>query len=64
VFPEEAGVFRPLTTGLSALACTLVEALRRMALKGTEWAEAQVDTDPAQAVQNRRLKPCCDCYFG
>ena len=29
---------------LSALAYTLVEALRRMALKGTEWAEAQVDT--------------------
>jgi len=29
---------------LSALAYTLVEALRRMALQGTEWAEAQVDT--------------------
>ena len=29
---------------LSALAYSLVEALRRMALKGTEWAEAQVDT--------------------
>ena len=29
---------------LSALAYTLVEALRRLALKGTEWAEAQVDT--------------------
>lgn len=28
----------------SALAYTLVEALRRMGLKGTEWAEAQVDT--------------------
>ena len=28
----------------SALACTLVEALRRLALKGTEWAQAQVDT--------------------
>ncbi len=28
----------------SALAYTLVEALRRLALKGTEWAEAQVDT--------------------
>ena len=28
---------------LSALAYTLVEALRRLALKGTEWAEAQVD---------------------
>ena len=27
----------------SALAYTLVEALRRLALKGTEWAEAQVD---------------------
>ena len=26
------------------LAYSLVEALRRMALKGTEWAEAQVDT--------------------
>ena len=29
---------------LSALAYTLVEALRRLALKGTEWAEAQIDT--------------------
>ena len=28
----------------SALAYTLVEALRRLPLKGTEWAEAQVDT--------------------
>jgi Transposase DDE domain group 1 len=28
----------------SALAYTLVEALRRLALKGTEWAEAQADT--------------------
>jgi Transposase DDE domain group 1 len=28
----------------SALAYTLVEALRRRALKGTEWAQAQVDT--------------------
>ena len=29
---------------LSALAYALVEALRRLALKGSEWAEAQVDT--------------------
>ena len=29
---------------LSALAYTLVEALRRLALKGTQWAQAQVDT--------------------
>jgi hypothetical protein len=29
---------------LSALAYTLVEALRRLGLKGTEWAEAQVST--------------------
>jgi hypothetical protein len=28
----------------SALAYTLVEALRRLALEGTEWAEARVDT--------------------
>ena len=28
----------------SALAYTLVEALRRLALKGSEWAQAQVDT--------------------
>ena len=28
----------------SALAYTLVEALRRLALQGTEWAEARVDT--------------------
>jgi hypothetical protein len=28
----------------AALAYTLVEALRRLGLKGTEWAEAQVDT--------------------
>ena len=28
----------------SALAYTLMEALRRLALKGTEWAQAQVDT--------------------
>jgi hypothetical protein len=29
---------------LSGLAYTLVEALRRLGLKGTDWAEAQVDT--------------------
>ena len=29
---------------LSAMAYTLVEALRRLGLQGTEWAEAQVDT--------------------
>ncbi len=28
----------------SALAYTMIEALRRMALRGTEWAQAQVDT--------------------
>ena len=28
----------------SALAYTLIEALRRLGLKGTEWAQAQVDT--------------------
>jgi hypothetical protein len=28
----------------SALAYTLMEALRRLALAGTEWAQAQVDT--------------------
>jgi hypothetical protein len=28
----------------SALAYTLIEALRRLVLKGTEWAQAQVDT--------------------
>jgi len=28
----------------SALAYTLVEALRRLGLNGTEWAQAQVDT--------------------
>jgi len=28
----------------SALACPLVEALRRLALTDTEWAQAQVDT--------------------
>ena len=28
----------------SALAYTLMEALRRLALVGTEWAQAQVDT--------------------
>jgi len=28
----------------SALAYTLVEALRRLALKGTEWAQAQIST--------------------
>ena len=28
----------------SALAYTMVEALRRLALKGTQWAQAQVDT--------------------
>ena len=28
----------------SALAYTLMEALRRLALTGTEWAQAQVDT--------------------
>jgi hypothetical protein len=29
---------------LSSMAYTLLEALRRLALRGTEWAEAQVDT--------------------
>jgi hypothetical protein len=38
----------------SALAFTLVEALRLLDLKGTEWAEAQVDTNPPQAFQDRR----------
>jgi hypothetical protein len=33
-----------LSLYFSALAYTLVEALRRLGLKGTEWAEAQVDT--------------------
>ena len=28
----------------SAMAYTLIEALRRLGLKGTEWAQAQVDT--------------------
>ena len=28
----------------SAMAYTLLEALRRLALHGTEWAQAQVDT--------------------
>jgi len=28
----------------SALAYTLVEAMRRLALKGTDWAEARIDT--------------------
>ena len=28
----------------SGLAYTLMEALRRLGLKGTEWAQAQVDT--------------------
>jgi len=35
---------QPTQTLLSAMAYTLVEALRRLALKGTAWAEAQVDT--------------------
>jgi hypothetical protein len=39
---------------LSALAYTLVEALRRLALKGTEWAEAQVDTIRLKLFKNRR----------
>ncbi len=33
-----------LRTYFSAMAYTLLEALRRLALRGTEWAEAQVDT--------------------
>jgi hypothetical protein len=33
-----------LRLSFSALAYTLMEALRRLALKGTAWAEAQVDT--------------------
>ncbi|MGC8551069.1 MAG: transposase [Acidobacteriaceae bacterium] len=28
----------------SALAYTMAEALRRLALKGTQWVQAQVDT--------------------
>jgi hypothetical protein len=28
----------------SAMACTMMEALRRLALEGTEWTLAQVDT--------------------
>ena len=35
----------------SALAYTLVEALRRRGLKGTEWAQAQVDT-----IRRKRFK--------
>ncbi len=34
----------PLRLSFSALAYALVEALRRLALQGTEWANAQVDT--------------------
>ena len=34
----------PLRLYFSALAYTLIEALRRLALRGTEWAQAQVDT--------------------
>jgi hypothetical protein len=52
---EQMGLFADrLSTGemrgnqlrlyFSALAYTLVEALRRLALRGTEWAQAQVDT--------------------
>jgi hypothetical protein len=33
-----------LRLDFSAMAYTLVEVLRRLALKGTEWAQAQVDT--------------------
>lgn len=39
----------------SALACALVEALRRLALKGTEWVQAEVDTIPARAAQDWRI---------
>jgi hypothetical protein len=35
----------------SALAYTLVEALRRLALKGTDWAQAQVDTIRREALR-------------
>jgi hypothetical protein len=42
--PTEEMKANQLRLYLSALAYTLVEALRRLALKGTEWAEAQVDT--------------------
>ena len=42
--PTEEMKGNQLRLYLSALAYTLVEALRRLALKGTEWAEAQVDT--------------------
>ncbi len=38
---------------LSAIAYTLVEALRRLALKSTEWAEAQVDTIRLKQFQSR-----------
>jgi len=36
----------------SALAYTLVEALRRLGLKGTEWAQAQVDTIRLKLFKN------------
>jgi hypothetical protein len=42
--PTEEMKGNQLRLYLSALAYTLVEALRRLALKGTEWAQAQVDT--------------------
>jgi hypothetical protein len=42
--PTEEMKSNQLRLYFSALAYTLVEALRRLALKGTEWAEAQVDT--------------------
>ena len=41
---SEAMKANQLRLYFSALAYTLMEALRRLGLKGTEWAEAQVDT--------------------
>ena len=37
----------------SALAYTLMEALRRLALKGTEWAQSPGRYHPPETAQNR-----------
>ena len=42
---------------LSAMAYILVSGLRRVGLKGTELAQAQVCDDPDEAAQDRRTNP-------
>jgi hypothetical protein len=48
----------------SALAYTMIEALRRLALSGTEWAQAQVDTFAANCSRSEPSSHHAPAQFG